>query len=129
MDVYLEERGFLIRPNRKDFRAARLVEGRDPFPELGGRKPHSKVLAEVGEYLLLNERKSVVINDLRVLTNSSKGGLSCILKKYDMLFAREPSVNKDGEPTYKRGGTISLSERGYEYFTKEPEERWSNGQD
>ena len=127
LDVYLEERRKMIRPNRKDFRAACQWRGAvNPFPELGGRKPSSKVLAKVGEYLLLNEQsKSVVINDLRAITDSSKSSLSLILKQYDMLFEQEPSVNRDGDPTYKRGGTISLSELGYEYFTREA----NHGQD
>jgi len=124
LDVYLEERRKMIRPNRKDFRAACQWEGTvNPFPELGGRKPHSKTLAKTGEYLLrewrLDERcNPVFFKDLVAFCGCSKPAISDMLKKYAMLFERELTVNNAGETAYKRSGMIWLSERGYEYFTK-----------
>jgi len=124
LDVYLEERRKMIRPSRKDFRAACQWQGVvNPFPELGGRKPDSKTLAKIGEYLLsewrLDERcNPVFIKDLVEFSGRSKAAVSTTLTNYAMLFERELFVNKAGETTYKRGGLIWLSDLGYEYFTK-----------
>ena len=123
LDVYLEERRKMIRPNRKDFRAVRQWKGMvNPIPGLGGRKPRSKTLAKIGEYLLkewrLDERcNPVFVKDLVEFSGRSKASVSIALTNYAMLFEREPSANKADK--HKRGGMIWLSELGYEYFTRE----------
>ena len=127
LEVYLEERLKMIRPNRGDFRAVPQWRGSvNPFPELGGRKPRSKTLMKIGEYMLQAKEagESVVINDLNRISGASKSAVSQTLYRFAFMFERETGTSpgassKRGENTYKRGGNISLSDLGYEYFTRE----------